>query len=978
MSVDAGAVPPVEVAPGSVVRVRDEEWLVTAVKPTTDGQLLTVHGLSELVRDTTATFYESLDRITVVDPARMTVVADDSPGYRRSRLWLEATLRKTALPVDDPDLSVSSQALADPLGYQQDAVRRALDPANLRPRVLLADAVGLGKTLEIGMILAELVRRGRGERILVVSPRHVLEQMQHELWTRFALPFVRLDSVGIQRVRQKLPATRNPFTMYQRAIISIDTLKNDRYLAHLRHHRWDAVVIDESHGVTNSHTQNNRLARVLAPNTDALILASATPHNGRNESFAELVRLLEPTAVRADGELVESEVRRLVVRRHRYSPEVASVVGSDWAERAEPVHRLVPASPSEDAVATELADVWLHPRERGPYSGRTALFPWTLAKAFLSSPPALAETIAQRMGRLSTADPAQLREREALDRLAGLVAQASRSTSGGSGKYAALLERLSEIGVRKGSAMRAVVFAERVATLHWLADGLRRDLGVADDAVVVLHGGLSDQDQQAIVESFKQESSPIRVLVTGDVASEGVNLHLQCHHLVHFDIPWSLIRIEQRNGRIDRYGQKHAPQITTLLLEPSHDTFSGDLRVLTRLLEKEQEAHTALGDAASLMGKYDVDAEEKEIRKVLAGEASLDDVVATPEQVTADGGVLGLLARLRSVRESDDPDVVSAASAPERSSLYAADVDYLEEALTHIYTTPEAAPGADGRSGGVSWRRHAAEHVVEFVPPPDLKRRLEVLPQEYLTQRRVMQGLKLATSKARGKALLAAALADDTGSSWPEAHFLGPLHPVLDWVSDRALAAMSRNEIAAVRGTVDHPTVLLQGSLTNRSGLTVSSLWISVVFFTAGRPESSVVELHDSPQRMLDGVGVGTTMANPGPVADVASLTALVPHAVREARARMDGQFSLAADAVQAQVAEWAGRIDDWTQEADVLVQRSEVAQRRVGVQEEKALAEGRSPDRRLVRPLLVVVPAEHPVDDADIHPDERSRDADQ
>ena len=107
--------------------------------------------------------------------------------------------------------------------------------------------------------------------------------MQHEMWTRFALPFVRLDSVGIQRVRQKLPATRNPFTIYKRAIISIDTLKNDRYLAHLRKHRWDAVVIDESHNVTNSQTQNNRLARVLAPNTDALILAErhAAQRQGR-------------------------------------------------------------------------------------------------------------------------------------------------------------------------------------------------------------------------------------------------------------------------------------------------------------------------------------------------------------------------------------------------------------------------------------------------------------------------------------------------------------------------------------------------------------------------------------------------------------------------------------------------------------------------------------------------------------------------
>ena len=95
-------------------------------------------------------------------------------------------------------------------------MRQALDPQNLRPRILLADAVGLGKTLEIGMMLSELVRRGRGERILVVTPRHVLEQMQFELWTRFALPLVRLDSVGIQRIRQQLPASRNPFAYFKR------------------------------------------------------------------------------------------------------------------------------------------------------------------------------------------------------------------------------------------------------------------------------------------------------------------------------------------------------------------------------------------------------------------------------------------------------------------------------------------------------------------------------------------------------------------------------------------------------------------------------------------------------------------------------------------------------------------------------------------------------------------------------------------
>ena len=271
------------VAPGSLVRVRDADWLVTNASPTQDGLLVEVTGLSELVRDTRAAFYEHLDEIVPYDPRQTRVRADDSPKYRRARLWLEATLRRTAIPLGEGRLSVSTQMLTDALGYQRSAVRKALSNENLRPRILLADTVGLGKTIEIGMILSELVRRGRGERILIVTPKHVLEQMQFEMWTRFALPFVRLDSVGIQRVRQKLPATRNPFSLYKRVIISMDTLKQDRYLNHLRKHQWDAVVIDESHNLTGAGTQNNALARVLAPNTEALILASATPHNGSKE-----------------------------------------------------------------------------------------------------------------------------------------------------------------------------------------------------------------------------------------------------------------------------------------------------------------------------------------------------------------------------------------------------------------------------------------------------------------------------------------------------------------------------------------------------------------------------------------------------------------------------------------------------------------------------------------------------------------------
>ncbi len=326
--------------------VRDEDWLITSVDESSDGPVLNAQGLSDLVRGQDAVFYPSLDRIKLNDPRDTRVRADDSPKYRRSRLWVESTLRKTAVPLSDDSLTVSPRMLARQLGYQHKAVAKALDPATLRPRILLADAVGLGKTLEIGMILSELIRRGRGERILVVTPRHVLEQMQHEMWSRFAIPFVRLDSQGVARVKQKLPANRNPFSYFRRVIISIDTLKQERFVHDLRRHHWDAVVIDESHNVTNTATLNNRLASILAPQADALILASATPHNGTKESFAGLVRLLDPTAVKADGELDAERVEQLTIRRHRHSAEGGRGGGRRLGRAPgarQPPHRRLPA-----------------------------------------------------------------------------------------------------------------------------------------------------------------------------------------------------------------------------------------------------------------------------------------------------------------------------------------------------------------------------------------------------------------------------------------------------------------------------------------------------------------------------------------------------------------------------------------------------------------------------------------------------------
>ncbi|WP_045875776.1 helicase-related protein [Pseudofrankia sp. DC12] len=995
-------------APGSVVVARDEEWLVTAAERadrTADGDWrLDVVGLSELVRETTATFFTALDRdITLLDPREAALRPDASPKHRRTRLWLEATLRRTPMPFGDPALTVSDGMLINRLDYQRQAVAHALAPENLRPRVLIADAVGLGKTLEIGMLLAELTRRGRADRVLVVTPRHVLEQMQHELWCRFGLPLVRLDSDGLQRVRQKLPANRNPFTFYRRIIVSIDTLKSPRYRSFLEKHRWDVVVIDESHNLTNVGTLNNELARVLAPNAEALILASATPHNGKKDSFAELLRLLDPTAVGPDGEYDVQDVTRLFVRRHRNSPEVAAEVGADWALRPEPLVIPVTPSPAEDAIATELSQTWLYPRgdTTPPVSGKgAALFPWTLAKAFLSSPAALLETTEARLKRISgLTDRDTERERQALERLRDLTETASTpQATKTNGKLTVLADYLRRSGVGPGSSTRAVLFAERVATLNWLAANLAPLLGLTRDQVAVMHGALPDVEQERIVDDFKTAASPIRILVTGDVASEGVNLHAQCHHLVHVDIPWSLIRIEQRNGRIDRYGQQHPPQIAALALTPSDEHFSGDVRVLEKLLAKEHLAHTTLGDAATLMHLHSPTAEADAIREALARHRDLDDLIPDPTATAGDDENL-----MAMFGDEFDTDFVAAAATAElptppptrpRESLYPTDLAFLQDALAEVYDQPTRPPnedrGAPPGSGGVGWTVHQGAALVSMTPPRDLRTRLDALPASYVTERGVRHQLVLATAPemaldalraaregiaatpkrgggrpakaAKGDAVTVREVLPPHSSTWPEAHFLSPLHPVLDWAADKVLAASGRNEVPLVHGPVDSPRVLVLAMLMNQRGQVVTRQMVSVEFPT-GRADLPLAHVVDGLE-LFEGTGLSDSDPVNAGAADVTDeLAALVPAAIDAATAALDLAEQTQHADLDRRLHAWSSRQLRWRAQAEQLelslsgAARAKVRRlaKRVSLEEEIALSLKAS--QRLLRPLAVVIP---------------------
>ena len=468
-------------SPGMRVVVRDEEWRIQKVESNTlGGATMYVTGVSPLVKDRQATFVEELEnQIDIIDPAKTKLVPDDSPFFTRSRLYMESQWRQK-VPTDE-HLHIGNRAAMQVLPFQLEPAQMALRQP--RQRILIADAVGLGKTLEAGILVSELIKRGKGRRILVVTVKSMMLQFQKEFWNRFTIPLVRLDSNKIQRIRSQLPANHNPFYYYDRTIISMDTLKRDReYRTHLENAWWDIIIIDEAHNVAErGHrvAQRARLAQLLAKRSDTLIMLSATPHDGRPESFASLMNMLDPTAIANPHDYTKDDIKGLCIRR--FKKDIMDQVEGTFKERQIAIEECKASPAEEEAFDVFVSmDLQMDAKRRGG----ARLFKTTLEKALFSSPAACVKSIDERIRRLERTEDSTARRD--IGELMKLRAALERITPQCFSRYQRLLQLLRDQSYGwnpTNTADRVVIFTERIETMRYVASHLREDLGLPAEAV---------------------------------------------------------------------------------------------------------------------------------------------------------------------------------------------------------------------------------------------------------------------------------------------------------------------------------------------------------------------------------------------------------------------------------------------------------------------------------------------------------------
>ncbi|MET3808701.1 superfamily II DNA or RNA helicase [Nakamurella sp. UYEF19] len=658
----------VDAAPdvGQLVRVRGQQWVVSRRSVSSqprDELAVEVPGRT-LVTLTSVSDDDLGDELTVaweIEPGREVlpetrlpqVTADGWDEPQTLGAFLDAVRWGTVASADDHTLQAPFRAGITIEDYQLEPVAKALGMP--RVNLLIADDVGLGKTIEAGLVVQEMLLRNRARRVLVVCPAPLTGKWRDELSEKFGLDFTVLDADALKSLRRTHGLEANPFSVFPRTIVSLPWLRTprvqrllDEVLVQQARHPgfFDVLIVDEAHHCAPPAPAKGKKYALDSKQTQAVrrvgdfsqhrLFLSATPHNGYPESWQALLELLDPNRFARGVEPDPAVVQQVMVRRLKDDLQLPDGTPRFPGRAA----RAIEVTYTDDErTGHELLIAYTRSRQRVP--GAVAvragdLISLLLKKRLFSSPAAFARTLAAHQATLARAEKpavaddvpewladalawedepdADEAEADVLDRaaiatgaldqaqadlLAQLSTWAQRRAEPADSKADALIAELNRL-CPKGSQTRVIVFTEYRDTQVWLAQILAAR-GLGGDRLGLLHGGMDTAHREHLKNAFQAapDRDPLRILLATDAASEGIDLQRHCHTVIHYDIPFNPNRLEQRIGRVDRYGQSTKVDVVHFVgagwQSAAAGSYDGDLEFLSRVARKVAAERRDLG-----------------------------------------------------------------------------------------------------------------------------------------------------------------------------------------------------------------------------------------------------------------------------------------------------------------------------------------------------------------------------------------------
>lgn len=593
-------------APGDLVRARGREWVAL---PSPHDGVVALRPLSGS-ENNTIILAPTLETLPV-EPARFDLPVDAKITVQAKAALLADAIRLTLRRGAGPFRSAAQLAF-EPRIYQLVPLLMAL---RLQvPRLLIADDVGIGKTIEAGLILRELMDRGEVEAFSVLCPPHLVEQWVLELKSRFGIDAVAVTAGTAARLERSLPLAQTLFHAYPYTVVSLDYIKAERRREGFARSCPDFVIVDEAHACVGSNKgkqQRFDLLSGLARDPERrIVMLTATPHSGDEEAFARLLSLLDPSFMPVNFEDAKYRER---LARHFVQRRRIDLIAGDWGEdRAFPKHETAdfPYRISKDHLDFQeavldycfgvVSKAGVGQRERRlAFWGTLALM-----RCVGSSPAAALSALRNRTSNENDRLEPQIYDEDSDDEdavdlepssnfgvdpaLLSLVRRAEELVKKSDPKLLALIDALTPL-VKKGAS--PVVFCRYLATADHVRDGLRKAFPkIRVESVTGVQTPDERRDSVADMAPKDDEKDAPRILVATDCLSEGINLQQIFDTVVHYDLSWNPTRHQQREGRVDRFGQPAILVRTIMMFSPDSAIDGAVLEVILRKAEDIRKA----------------------------------------------------------------------------------------------------------------------------------------------------------------------------------------------------------------------------------------------------------------------------------------------------------------------------------------------------------------------------------------------------